>query len=142
MSSSTDGQLILKAMRAGAKEFLTHPIKVEDLLHALDRISAAKFGGGPGGGRSCHVIAICGATGGVEADRVAGLGRWPQRDRGAAVVFVSTELAEVLAVSDRVVVMHKGEIMGEVPPEPGALGRIGEMMMGRSLASIDAGAVA
>jgi pilus assembly protein CpaE len=72
VSTSTDGQLILKAMRAGAKEFLTHPIKVEDLLHALDRISAAKFGGGPGGGgRSCHVIAICGATGGVGTTSVA-----------------------------------------------------------------------
>jgi hypothetical protein len=38
--------------------------------------------------------------------------------------------------------MHKGEVMGEVPPDPAALGRIGEMMMGRSLESIDAGAVA
>src|SRR5574339_285419 len=45
VSSSTDGQVILKAMRAGAKEFLTQPIKVEDVLHALDRISAAKYGG-------------------------------------------------------------------------------------------------
>jgi pilus assembly protein CpaE len=71
VSTSTDGQLILKAMRAGAKEFLAHPIKVEDLLHALDRISAAKFGGGPGGGRSCHVLAICGATGGVGSTSVA-----------------------------------------------------------------------
>ncbi|MCU0880536.1 MAG: response regulator [Pirellulaceae bacterium] len=71
VSTSTDGQLILKAMRAGAKEFLTHPIKVEDLLHALDRISASKFGGGPGGGRSCHVLAICGATGGVGSTSVA-----------------------------------------------------------------------
>src|SRR5689334_6699126 len=31
ISSSTDGQLILKAMRAGAKEFLTQPVRVEDL---------------------------------------------------------------------------------------------------------------
>ncbi len=71
VSSSTDGQLILKAMRAGAKEFLTQPIKVEDLLHALDRISTAKFGGGDGRGRSCHVIACCGSTGGVGSTSVA-----------------------------------------------------------------------
>ena len=56
-----------------------------------------------------------------------------QRDRGAAVLFVSTELSELFALSDRVVVMHKGEIMGEVPPEPGLLGQVGEMMMGRAL---------
>jgi pilus assembly protein CpaE len=72
VSTSTDGQLILKAMRAGAREFLTHPIKVEDLLHALDRISAAKYGGGgAGGARHCHVIACCGSTGGVGSTSVA-----------------------------------------------------------------------
>ncbi len=71
VSSSTDGQVILKAMRAGAKEFLTHPIKVEDLLHALDRISNAKFGCGDGRNRSCHVIACCGSTGGVGSTSLA-----------------------------------------------------------------------
>jgi pilus assembly protein CpaE len=71
VSTSTDGQVILKAMRAWAKEFLTQPIKVEDLLHALDRISAAKFGGGVGGARHCHVIACCGSTGGVGSTSVA-----------------------------------------------------------------------
>jgi pilus assembly protein CpaE len=71
VSSSTDGQLILKAMRAGAKEFLAQPIKVEDLIGALDRISAAKFGTGDGRGRTCHVIAICGSTGGVGTTSLA-----------------------------------------------------------------------
>jgi ABC-type uncharacterized transport system ATPase subunit len=56
-----------------------------------------------------------------------------QRDRGAAVLFVSTELSELFALSDRVVVLHKGEIMGEVPPDPSLLGQVGEMMMGRRL---------
>jgi simple sugar transport system ATP-binding protein len=67
-----------------------------------------------------------------------------QRDRGAAVVFVSTELSEVFAVSDRVVVLHKGEVMGEVPPDSSALGAVGEMMMGRSLVQIqeDSGSAA
>jgi len=59
-----------------------------------------------------------------------------QRDRGAAVLFISTELSELFALSDRVVVFHNGEIMGEVPPDPALLGQVGEMMMGRSLASI------
>jgi ABC-type uncharacterized transport system ATPase subunit len=59
-----------------------------------------------------------------------------QRDRGAAVVFVSTELSEVLAVSDRVIVMHKGEVMGDIAPDPGSLPAIGEMMMGTRLDAI------
>src|SRR5438445_12260391 len=32
VSTSTDGQIILRAMRGGAKEFLTQPLKVEDLM--------------------------------------------------------------------------------------------------------------
>jgi pilus assembly protein CpaE len=71
VSSSTDGQIILKAMRAGAKEFLTQPVKVEDLLAALDRISAAKYGSGDSRNRTCHVIAVCGATGGVGSTSLA-----------------------------------------------------------------------
>ena len=65
VSSSNDGQVILRAVRAGAKEFLTSPVNVEDLVGAVDRISAHKFGGGSGGTRTCHVIAVAGATGGV-----------------------------------------------------------------------------
>ncbi|QDU25950.1 Septum site-determining protein MinD [Anatilimnocola aggregata] len=65
VSSSNDGQVILRAVRAGAKEFLTQPVRVEDLVSAVDRISTQKFGGGSGGTRSCHVIAVAGATGGV-----------------------------------------------------------------------------
>src|SRR3954468_11268898 len=32
VSSSTDGKLILQAMRAGAKEFLTQPVRIQDLI--------------------------------------------------------------------------------------------------------------
>lgn len=62
-----------------------------------------------------------------------------QRDRGAAVVFVSTELTEVLALSDRIIVMHLGAIMGEITPGPAVLPRIGEMMMGRAMATAAGG---
>ena len=71
VSSSTDGQLILQAMRAGAKEFLAAPVKVEDLMSALDRISESRFGRGDGKNRSCSVIAIAGATGGVGTTSLA-----------------------------------------------------------------------
>src|SRR6187402_3493238 len=35
-SSSTDGNLILRAMRAGVKEFIPAPPKIEDLLSSLE----------------------------------------------------------------------------------------------------------
>jgi DNA-binding NarL/FixJ family response regulator len=44
MSVSTDGQVILQAMRAGAKEFLTHPVKLQDVLDALTASASASSG--------------------------------------------------------------------------------------------------
>jgi len=38
-----------------------------------------------------------------------------ERDNGAAVVLVSTELDEVLGLADRIGVMYRGRIIGEVP---------------------------
>ncbi len=70
VSSSTDGQLILKAMRTGAKEFLAHPVKVEDLVSALERVGNQKFRG-ENRSRSCTVIAVAGATGGVGCTSIA-----------------------------------------------------------------------
>jgi pilus assembly protein CpaE len=94
VSSSTDGQVILKAMRSGAKEFLTQPIKVEDLVGALDRISTAKFGGGDGRGRTCHVVAVCGATGGVGTTSLAvNLGCVLAREERNSVVLVDLDMA-------------------------------------------------
>ncbi|HYP45983.1 MAG TPA: ABC transporter ATP-binding protein [Propionibacteriaceae bacterium] len=40
-----------------------------------------------------------------------------ERDRGTAVVIVSTELDEVAALADRVAVMYRGRIVGIVEPE-------------------------
>ena len=52
-----------------------------------------------------------------------------ERDRGAAVLLVSTELEEIYALSDRIAVMFEGEIMGIVPPTT-PIDEIGMMMAG------------
>ena len=39
-----------------------------------------------------------------------------ERDRGTAVLIVSTELDEVAALADRIAVMYRGRIVGVVPP--------------------------
>jgi general nucleoside transport system ATP-binding protein len=39
------------------------------------------------------------------------------RDAGCAILLVSTELEEILALSDRVLVMNQGQITGELPVE-------------------------
>jgi pilus assembly protein CpaE len=94
VSSSNDGQVILRAVRAGAKEFLTQPVRVEDLVSAVDRISAQKYGGGSGGSRSCHVIAVAGATGGVGTTSAAvNLGCVLAAEPRNSVVLVDLDLA-------------------------------------------------
>jgi pilus assembly protein CpaE len=70
-STSADGNLILRAMRAGAKEFLTQPLKAEDLAAALQRVARQRVGGASGGARGCKVIAVAGATGGVGTTSLA-----------------------------------------------------------------------
>ncbi len=70
-SSSTDGNLILRTMRAGAKEFLTQPLKGEDVAAALQRVSRQKHGSRPGNPHGCLVIAVTGSTGGVGSTSLA-----------------------------------------------------------------------
>lgn len=53
-----------------------------------------------------------------------------QRDRGAAVLLVSTELEEILQVSDRIAVMYEGEFMGVVNNGEATIQEIGLMMAG------------
>src|SRR5690606_4927962 len=40
-----------------------------------------------------------------------------ERDSGAAVLIVSSELDEVVALADRIAVMYHGQIVGIVPPD-------------------------
>jgi len=53
-----------------------------------------------------------------------------QRERGVGIVLISTELEELLALSDRIAVMFRGQIMGEVPGEGAPVELIGRMMLG------------
>jgi ABC-type uncharacterized transport system ATPase subunit len=53
-----------------------------------------------------------------------------QRDQGAAVLIVSTELDEVLAVGDRVAVMQGGQIVGIVEGDEATYERVGMLMGG------------
>jgi simple sugar transport system ATP-binding protein len=52
------------------------------------------------------------------------------RDAGKAVLLISVELDEILALSDRILVMFDGRIVGEVNPEEATERRLGLMMAG------------
>ena len=53
-------------------------------------------------------------------------------DRGVAVLLVSSDLSEILALSDRVVVMFRGRVAGEADAASATLSRLGEWMAGVS----------
>ena len=53
-----------------------------------------------------------------------------QRDAGKAVLLVSLELDEVMTVSDRILVMYEGEIVGELDPKNTTVEELGLYMSG------------
>ena len=53
-----------------------------------------------------------------------------QRDLGKAVLLVSLELDEVMNLSDRILVMYEGEIVGELDPKTTTVEELGLYMAG------------
>ena len=53
-----------------------------------------------------------------------------ERDAGKAILLVSLELDEVMNLSDRILVMYEGEIVGEVDPKKTTLQELGLYMSG------------
>ena len=93
ISSATDGQLILRSMRSGAREFLNSPVQLDELMGALDRVSSTSSGGTQGS-KSGVIIPVAGASGGVGTTSIAvnmavALASNPER----SVVLVDLDLA-------------------------------------------------
>ena len=53
-----------------------------------------------------------------------------ERDAGKAVLLVSLELEEVMSLSDRILVMYEGEIVGELDPKKTTVQELGLYMAG------------
>ena len=53
-----------------------------------------------------------------------------QRDEGKAILLVSLELDEVMSLSDRILVMYEGEIVGELDPRKTTVQELGLYMAG------------
>jgi ABC-type uncharacterized transport system ATPase subunit len=54
------------------------------------------------------------------------------RDAGVGVLLISSELDELMAVADRIVVLYRGRIMGSCKPDPTQRERIGAWMAGQT----------
>ncbi len=92
VSASSDGQLILRAMRSGAKEFLTLPVNVEDVANVVS--SMVNLDNREEGSRGCTTIAVAGATGGTGSTSLAvNVASILAADPQKSVVFVDLDLA-------------------------------------------------
>lgn len=96
LSSSQEGSLILQAIRSGAREFLSQPLKLEDFLAALDRVqqTATVRSGESGPSRQCQVYTVLGASGGVGCTSLAiNLGCCLAQVPGRSVAVIDLDLA-------------------------------------------------
>jgi pilus assembly protein CpaE len=100
ISARGDGQSILQALRSGAKEFLTSPVVMEELIKALKRLTPAVVSEGPSS-NGAHpsrveslVIAVLGSSGGVGCTSLAvNLGATLAQDEHSTVALVDMDLA-------------------------------------------------
>lgn len=95
LSSSTEGSLILQAMRNGAREFLSAPLKLEDFLSALERIQQASgTRSADGQVRSCQVITLAGVSGGIGCTSLAiNLGCCLAQQPNSSVAIIDLDMA-------------------------------------------------
>jgi ribose transport system ATP-binding protein len=69
--------------------------------------------------RDCDVLFFDEPTRGIDVGAKAEIHKLLQElaDQGKAIVMISSELPEILRMSDRIVVMCEGRITGELMPE-------------------------
>jgi pilus assembly protein CpaE len=100
ISARGDGQAILQALRSGAREFLTAPVVLEDLVKALQRLRRNRVGhegrngAGAGARPESRVYAVLGSRGGVGCTSLAvNLGACLAQDAQHRVALVDLDLA-------------------------------------------------
>lgn len=96
ISGHQEGSLILQAVRSGAKEFLTSPLKLEEFLAALERIRQVvnKTAGEGNTVRASQVISVAGVSGGIGCTSLAiNLGCAFAQQPGRSVAIIDLDLA-------------------------------------------------
>jgi len=83
--------------------------------------------------REPTVLICCYATRGLDFAATEAVRRQvvAARDAGAAVLYASVDLEELLELSDRIVVMNTGRVVGELRRHEASTERLGAMMGGR-----------
>jgi simple sugar transport system ATP-binding protein len=132
-----DGVLLdIAAARTEAREH----IEKFDIRPPNERLKTANFSGGNQQKivlaremeRNPEVLVVGQPTRGVDIGAIEFIHNQiiAMRDAGKAVLLVSVELDEIRSLSDRILVMFDGRIVGEADPETVTEGELGLMMAG------------
>jgi simple sugar transport system ATP-binding protein len=105
---------------------------VDTPVHQLSGGNAQKLLTGRELDVGCRVLVAVNLTQGLDVAAVADVWRTllEARDRGTAVLLISSDLDELLALADRIVVMYAGRIVGELASDEAERRRIGLLMAG------------
>lgn len=78
------------------------------------------------------LLIACQPTRGIDIGSIESIHRQllEYRNQGNAVILISSELSEIMSLSDRVIVLYKGEVTGEVDPTKTDMMQIGLLMAG------------
>jgi ABC-type uncharacterized transport system ATPase subunit len=128
--------LDIEAARRDAAE----QIEKFDVRPANNRLRTANFSGGNQQkivlaremGRDPDVLVVGQPTRGVDIGAIEFIHNQiiKMRDAGKAILLVSVELDEIRSLSDRILVMFDGQIVGEADPAAASEGELGLMMAG------------
>ncbi|EDX86510.1 ABC transporter, ATP-binding protein [Synechococcus sp. PCC 7335] len=129
------------------KEITAHAnqaIQAFDIRASSPQLKASQLSGGNQqkiilarelAGRPALIIAMqptrgldIGATAAVQQSLLA------QRGQGAAILYISTELEEVMAMSDRLGVIYRGQLIDSLDPHTATLEQVGLLMAGQASA--------
>ncbi len=55
------------------------------------------------------------------------------REQGTSIIFITHKLREVMAIADRIVVLRRGEVVGETTPQQCTESELATMMVGRTV---------
>ncbi|MCL4534616.1 MAG: AAA family ATPase, partial [Bacteroidetes bacterium] len=123
VSSIGDREALRKAMRAGAREYLVKPLKLEDLTKTIDTIIAVErrrrllLSRGPGTGTLGEVIAVLGAKGGVGKTTLAtnlAVALAQETRRRVGVLDLNLEMGDVPIMLDIVPEKTIGDVLGVI----------------------------
>ncbi len=135
-AASRDGWMQVAALRAAAAQLMQRfDVRPRDV-----DLACARFSGGNQQklvlareiSRAPRVLLVGQPTRGVDIGAIEFIHGQLRalRDAGCAVLLVSSELDEILALADRVLVMHAGRIVGERPVDACSESQLGLMMAG------------